>query len=109
MNDTGYRYTLHSRIPMQDAQDSLVLAILTVECLHGSAQTQLDLAHEFDPKRRTCLIDAATQVGRDLNRLFTGYLQREFGPNSFRVERLASSPAAPPVSELLGNTSEKRA
>jgi hypothetical protein len=35
-------------------------------------------------------------VGRDLNRLFIGFMTREFGPGSFRVERVqhAADPAA---------------
>lgn len=93
MNSSIYRYMLGDTVPMQDVQDSLLLAILAMECLHGSAQTRLDLVHEFDPKKRVCIIDAATQVGRDLNRLFTGFLQREFGHDSFQVERMPSSDA----------------
>lgn len=33
------------------------------------------------------VIDAATEVGIDLNRLVTGFLLREFGQDSFRVQR----------------------
>lgn len=94
MTNNTYRYTLGGDIPMREVQDSLMLAVLAMECIYGSAQARLDLSHEFDPKRRVCVIDAATQVGRDLNRLFTGFLQREFGADSFRVERIYSSPAS---------------
>jgi len=45
-----------------------------------------------------------TPVGRDFNRLFLGFLQREFGPDSFRVERVtaprADQPAARPSEEV---------
>ena len=88
MSQTSYRYTLHRQIPMPEAEESLMLAIITVECLHGTEQARLDLSQELDPKTRTCVIDATTQVGKDCNRLFTGYLLREFGRESFRVERL---------------------
>ena len=87
MPSSTYRYTLGSEISMADVQDSLHLAVLAVECMHGAAQARLDVSHEFDPKNRTCVIDAATRVGRDLNRLFIGFLQKEFGPDSFSVER----------------------
>ena len=36
----------------------------------------------------TSVIDASSEVGRDLNRLFAGFLRREFGPDTFRIERL---------------------
>lgn len=84
----AYRYTLRANVSIQDVQDSLMLAILAMECLHGSAQTRLELSHQFDRASRTLVIGCATQVGRDLNRLFTGFLHKEFGPESFRVERI---------------------
>ena len=36
---------------------------------------------------RKCVIDSSTAVGRDLNKLFVGFLQREFGEDAFHVER----------------------
>ena len=44
--------------------------------------------YAVDAQQRICVIDASTQVGRDINRLFTGFVLREFGPDSFRVERI---------------------
>ena len=37
MNGNMYRYTLGSDVSMTDVQDSLQLAVLAMECLHGSA------------------------------------------------------------------------
>ena len=34
------------------------------------------------------MIDAGTPVGRDLNRLFVGFVGREFGADAFTVERI---------------------
>ncbi len=34
------------------------------------------------------VIDASTPVGRDLAKVFTALLRREFGEDSFRVERI---------------------
>ena len=83
-----YRYTIDADVSMRDVQDSLMLAILATECVHGSARTRLDLIHDFDEDKRTWFIDATTEVGLHLNQLFTGFLQKEFGPQSFRVERI---------------------
>ena len=85
-----YRYTIAENISLEDVHDSLTLAVLAMECLHGSAQTRLDLIHDFKAGKRSWFIDARTEVGRDLNRLFTGFLQREFGQGSFQVERASS-------------------
>ena len=72
----------------EHAEASLLLAVMATESLHGEAQTRLDAGHFLDPIKRACVIDAGTPVGRDLNRLFTGFLSREFGADAFVVERV---------------------
>jgi hypothetical protein len=90
-----YRYAIQPRVPLDEVETSLVLALLTTESLHGESQTRLDAAHYFDTDQRACVIDAHTDVGRDLNKIFTGLLVREFGPDSFRVERVDAESLAP--------------
>jgi len=94
-----FRYRLGDAVPAADAEATLVLAILAVEALHGEAPARLDAGHAFDPKLRTVVIDATTAVGRDFIRLFLGFLSREFGPGSFRVERVPqpTSPTPEPA------------
>jgi hypothetical protein len=83
-----YRYAFTPGVPIEEVEASLLLAVLATESLHGEAQTRLDVAHYLDPTKRACVIDAGTPVGRDLNRLFTGFLNREFGADVFVVERV---------------------
>jgi hypothetical protein len=82
-----YRYTFAPDAPIEEVESSLLLAILAAEGLHGEADVRLDAAHYFDAAGRTCVIDATTPVGRDLNRLFVNFLRREFGEDCFQVER----------------------
>lgn len=83
-----YRYVFTPDAPIEEVEASLLLAILATESLHGESQVRLDAAHYFDPAKRACVIDAGTPVGQDLNRLFTGFIGREFGPDAFMVERV---------------------
>jgi len=87
-----YRYTFQADAALEDVEASLLLAILATESLHGEAQVRLDAGHYFDPDRRACVIDATTAVGKDVNRLFVGFLRREFGDDSFTVERVDALP-----------------
>ena len=87
-----YRYVFGDAIPAEEVEATFVLSLFAVEALHGESQTRLDAAHAFDAKRRTIVIDADTPVGRDLNRVFIGLVTREFGPGSFRVERVRPEP-----------------
>ena len=84
-----YRYAFTPGVPIEEVEASLLMAVLATESLHGEAQTRLHAAHYLDPAKRACVIDAGTPVGRDLNRLFTGFLSREFGADAFTVERVA--------------------
>jgi hypothetical protein len=65
--------------------------------LHGEGEVLLDMAHAFDPQSRSCVIDAATAVGRDLSKLFHGLIVREFGRDAFRAERVAARPEPVPA------------
>ncbi len=94
MTSDVYRYAFEERVPAEEVEVTLLLSIFGVEALHGEAQARLDCAHAFDAKRRVVVIDAATAVGVDLNRLFIGFLTREFGPGAFRVERVARAQEA---------------
>jgi hypothetical protein len=89
-----YRYQFADEVPTEEIETTLLLSLFAVESLHGESQTRLDAAHHFDADRRACVIDAATTVGKDFNRLFVGFLRREFDADAFRVERLREKPAA---------------
>lgn len=91
-----YRYGFPADVPVAEIEASLLLSVLATESLHGEAQVRLDAAHYLDVDQRACVIDAGTSVGRDLNRLFVGFLRREFGEDAFTVERVDSVPQHEP-------------
>jgi hypothetical protein len=88
MSKELYRYSFPPQVPVEEIEATLLLALWGAESLHGETQVRLDAAHFLDPDRRACVIDAGTPVGRDVNRLFVGFVQREFGNDAFRVERV---------------------
>ncbi len=99
MNRELYRYNFNAKVPLQDVEDSLLLAVLATESLYGRALIRLDASFCLDASRRSCVVDAATDVGRAIARIFTGLLTREFGEEAFKVERIAAeSPISPTMS-----------
>ncbi len=92
MTKTPYRYSFKHNVSLEEVEASLLLAIMGTESLHGEAQVRLDAAHCFDHDQRACVIDASTPVGRDVNRLFAGFLSREFGADAFEVDRVDHLP-----------------
>jgi hypothetical protein len=92
MAESIYRYTFHESVPVAELEDTLVLAVIATESLHGEGQVLLDMVHAFDPRARSCVIDAGTAVGRDFSKLFHGLISREFGRGAFQVERVGARP-----------------
>jgi len=95
MTRHAFRYQFTAGLSMGDLQDSLMLARLACEALHGDAPVRLEASYTFDLRQRSCELAADSEVGRDLNRVFTGFITKEFGPNSFRVEPICAAPSRP--------------
>lgn len=84
----SYRYDFAPTLPIEEVQETLHLAIVSTQNLHGESQVKLDAQYTFDAKERRCEIAAGTEVGRDLNQLFVGFLAKEFGQTNFDVRRI---------------------
>jgi hypothetical protein len=87
-----YRFKFNNQIPFESVEVTLLRAILAAEALHGETLVRLDAGHALDAAHHTCVIDASTRVGQNLNLLFTGFAGREFGQDAFQVRRLTSMP-----------------
>ena len=87
------RYRFTEAVPMQEAEDSLLLAVLAVEGIHGRSKVRLDASFTLDAEKRACVIDATTEVGQHISRVFTTFITKQFGEEAFRVERLPNENA----------------
>ena len=92
MNRELYRYHFAATVPLRDVENSLLLAVLATECLHGRSLVRLDASFCLENDKRACVVDAATEVGLAIARIFTGFITREFGEKAFKVERVAGNP-----------------
>ena len=87
-----YRYSFRDDCKSIDIERCLALAFRGAESLHGEAEVRMDGQYAFDPGKHLCVIDSTTPVGRDINRLFVGFLQSEMGEASFRIDRRPKNP-----------------
>jgi len=90
-----FRFGFQEDVSLVDAELSLHLAIFAVEGLFGVARVRLDVGYHVDEPRRVIVVDASSEVGEALVRVFANLLLREFGNDSFRVERVDSNPTPP--------------
>lgn len=88
MDNGFYLYHIYESASMRDVEDSLFLSVLATEGLHGRSQVNLDAVFYLDKKKRSCAVDATSQVGRDLARIFTGFLMNEIGEDAFEIEQV---------------------
>lgn len=90
-----FRYEFSTAINFEDVEDTLLLALMATEALHGDTGVRLETRYYVDAPHRRCTVDATTGPGHDFNRIFAGLLIREFGNKAFQVERL-------PIHEQVG-------
>ena len=99
MGTQAYRYQFAQGVSSRDIEETLHLALLAAECLHGESRVRLEASYFFDEGKRACAIDGGTDVGRDVVRIFTGFAIHEFGEEAFRVRRM-DKPATPETAEV---------
>ena len=83
-----YRFELAQRVDPEEAERTLQLAVLGAEGLFGPAWVRLDVGYRREPGGRALIIDGRTEVGAAVVRIFTSFMTREFGEESFSVRRL---------------------
>ena len=88
MFEQAYRYRFGNDADLAEAEETLLLAILAAEGLYGRARVHVDAAYAVDRSIRALIVDAAGDVGEDINAVFTAFLLREFGGEGFAVRRV---------------------
>lgn len=88
MTPDAYRFQFERSVLMAEAEMSLHLALFAVEGLFGQARVRLDAAYSIDEPRSVIVVDATTEVGAAVVRVFTSLLLHEFGGDSFHVRRV---------------------
>jgi len=84
----GYKYQFARRVRLQDAEDTLLLALLAAEGIHGRPRVRMDSAYAVDPAVRTIVVDSSTDVGQDVCGIYTSFLTKEFSGQAFDVSPL---------------------
>ena len=89
-----FRFEFEPTVPLPEAEMSLHLATYAVEGLYGEARVRLDASYHLDKGRRSITVDGGTEVGAAIVKVFTRFLSREFGEDSFRVRRVEACAGA---------------
>ncbi len=88
MTQETYKYRFDQTVQAQDLEDTFMLALLAVESLHSRSRVRMEGQFKIDKNNCTFIIDAATTVGRDLARIFTGFVTCEYGDHAVHIKRI---------------------
>lgn len=88
MNGQAYRYRFGGKVNLQDAKDTLVLALLATEGLFGRSRVRMDASWHWDEPINVIVIDAGTLVGLTVSLIFTAFITAEFGSDAFDIRRV---------------------
>jgi hypothetical protein len=97
----AYQYHFRKDVPITDVLDTLDLAVIAVESIHGEARASLETSWSADAASRMVTIDATNEVGRTLNQVFVGFIRREYGRTHFTVTASLRSIHARPPEEAI--------
>ena len=100
MSGDIYRYEFVQEVRPREIEETLHLAVLAAECLHGQSRVRLEASYCMDEEKRACVVDAGTEAGQDIVRIFTGFAIKEFGEKTFKVRRVEATPGAPEPGEV---------
>lgn len=92
MNRTVYRFTFSRAVDLAEAEATLHLALYASEGLFGLARVRLECGYRLDAARNAILVDATTEVGSVVTRIFTSLLLREIGEDAFKVRAVEAEP-----------------
>ena len=87
MHSDLYTFTFTKAADLSEVEATFALSALAVGCLVGEPALRLDAGYSLDEAARVLTVDARTDTGRSVARVFAGLCAHEFGERSFVVSR----------------------
>jgi len=84
------RIAFNIPVDMETVEDTLLLAILVVGCLHGDAAVRLDAGYAMDAAARIVVVRDGSVISRAVAQVFVGLCAHEFGESAFAVSCVES-------------------
>lgn len=85
MDGKHYVFTFKDSVPMAGVEETLLMAVVAAEGIHGRARVRLDAKYATDVVSRTCTVSAENEVGQGVAKIFTELLVLEIGEGAFEV------------------------
>jgi hypothetical protein len=87
-----YMYLLDESVSAGQAESRMFLAAVNAENIFGEAQMRLDAKFRYERHGHVAWIDANTEVGKAIAKLFISYISTEFGGDACQVRHVEAVP-----------------
>lgn len=87
MSNGIYHYSFRPPVDMGQVEETLLLATMAAEGLHGRSRVHLEAEFRCDPAAQSAEVDASSEVGDSIARILTALLSTTIGESAFHVER----------------------
>jgi len=87
MNDGHYKFEFSRSVNMAKVEYALLMAVVAAEGIHGRSRVSLEADFNTNQAVRTCIVNANNQVGVDIAKVFTEFLNLEIGQDTYRITR----------------------
>lgn len=94
MAEGHYQFEFKKTADMAGVENALLMAVIAAEGIHGRSRVNLEADFNTNQAVRTCFVNADNQVGEDIAKVFTEFLNLEIGEDSFRVSRGGKKPTS---------------
>lgn len=79
--------SFHDRVPVDDVDRALTLAVVAAEAIEGAAALSLAEAPTFDRATRTVEVNCSDRVGRTIAKVVVGLISHAHGSSAVRSGR----------------------
>ena len=80
------RFKLNEKLSRERMDELVAFAVISAECTFGQAKVRLNASYLTTDSK--AVIDVSSPVGEHIAEIFTGLLIRDYGEESFTVERV---------------------
>ncbi|MGD9549284.1 MAG: hypothetical protein AB7V45_17310 [Candidatus Krumholzibacteriia bacterium] len=87
MTEEHFLFEFSSTADMAKVENALLMAVVAAEGIHGRSRVSLEAEFNTNQAVRTCLVNAGNQVGTDIAKVFTEFLNLEVGEDAYKVTR----------------------
>lgn len=102
MTTNVFRFAFPPTIDLAEPEATLQLAILAAEGLLGESAVRMSFTYFRDTPRRAILVDGGSEPGDAIVRVYTAFLNREFGAGGYSLRRLEAGVPAVGAPSRMG-------